>query len=175
MQVIWLPAQQHMIGATFKVTDFGTRSIKRLLARYNASKTPQHDPTPPRRREGVARTEPALGAVDRPRAADPRERRFRTAPCSRPRRQEGMFRDSGHGPASILPGRAAGDVAAMCNHRQAPRQTDPPCCLIVEWYRAIQCRPAGTDRLLAPGSVARRGGARCPLRSTGARTPSALP
>ena len=37
MQVIWLLAQGHTVGATSKVTAFGARWIELLLARYNAS------------------------------------------------------------------------------------------------------------------------------------------
>ncbi len=37
VQVIWLLAQGHTIGATSKVTTFGTRWIEQLLERYNAS------------------------------------------------------------------------------------------------------------------------------------------
>lgn len=37
LQVIWLLAQGHTVGATSKVTSFGTRWIAQLLERYNAS------------------------------------------------------------------------------------------------------------------------------------------
>ena len=37
VQVIWLLAQGHTVGATSKVTAFGTRWIQQLLERYNAS------------------------------------------------------------------------------------------------------------------------------------------
>ena len=37
VQVIWLLAQGHTIGATSKVTTFGARWIEQLLERYNAS------------------------------------------------------------------------------------------------------------------------------------------
>ena len=37
VQVIWLLAQGHTVGATSKVTAFGTRWIEQLLERYNAS------------------------------------------------------------------------------------------------------------------------------------------
>ncbi len=37
VQVIWLLAQGHTVGATSKVTAFGARWIELLLARYNAS------------------------------------------------------------------------------------------------------------------------------------------
>ena len=37
MQVIWLLAQGHTVGATSKVTAFGTRWVEQLLERYNAS------------------------------------------------------------------------------------------------------------------------------------------
>ncbi len=37
VQAIWLLAQGHTIGATSKVTTFGTRWIEQLLERYNAS------------------------------------------------------------------------------------------------------------------------------------------
>ncbi len=35
VQVIWLLAQGHTIGATSKVTAFGTRWVEQLLERYN--------------------------------------------------------------------------------------------------------------------------------------------
>ncbi len=37
VQAIWLLAQGHTVGATSKVTTFGTRWIEQLLERYNAS------------------------------------------------------------------------------------------------------------------------------------------
>ncbi len=37
VQVIWLLAQGHTVGATSKVTAFGTRWVEQLLERYNAS------------------------------------------------------------------------------------------------------------------------------------------
>ena len=37
LQVIWLLAQGHTVGATSRVTSFGTRWIEQLLERYNAS------------------------------------------------------------------------------------------------------------------------------------------
>ena len=37
VQVIWLLAQGHTVGATSRVTAFGTRWIEQLLERYNAS------------------------------------------------------------------------------------------------------------------------------------------
>ena len=37
VQVIWLLAQGHTVGATSEVTAFGTRWIEQLLERYNAS------------------------------------------------------------------------------------------------------------------------------------------
>ena len=37
VQVIWLLAQGHTVGATSKVTAFGTRWIAQLLERYDAS------------------------------------------------------------------------------------------------------------------------------------------
>ena len=37
VQVIWLLAQGHTVGATSKVTAFSTRWIELLLGRYNAS------------------------------------------------------------------------------------------------------------------------------------------
>ena len=37
VQVIWLLAQGHTVGATSEVTSFGTRWIEQLLERYNAS------------------------------------------------------------------------------------------------------------------------------------------
>ena len=37
VQVIWLLAQGHTVGATSKVTALGTRWIQQLLERYNAS------------------------------------------------------------------------------------------------------------------------------------------
>ena len=37
LQVIWLLAQGHTVGATSKVTAFGTRWIEQMLERYNAS------------------------------------------------------------------------------------------------------------------------------------------
>ena len=37
VQVIWLLAQGHTVGATSKVTAFGTRWVEQMLERYNAS------------------------------------------------------------------------------------------------------------------------------------------